>query len=86
MRNKYKQIIKNLETALEIAKSDAKFWERLYSGANKVDTGGTWLECALKLRADKAELQKQYDELYKEYIDLLTKHEMLLGIRKEGKQ
>lgn len=48
MRNKYKQIIKNLETALEIAKSDAKFWERLYSGANKVDTGGTWLECALK--------------------------------------
>lgn len=87
MWKKYKQIIKCLEIELEITKSDAKFWKGLYHDAIiKADTGGTWLECAFKLRADKAELQKQYDELNEKYIDLLTKHEILLGIKKENKQ
>ena len=39
-----------------------------------------------EVSTEKTELQKQYDELYEKYIDLRTKHEILLGIRKEKEQ
>lgn len=32
------------------------------------------------------EQNDKYNKLYKEYVDLLTKHEILLGIKKENKQ
>lgn len=39
-----------------------------------------------EVSTENAELQKKYNELYEKYIDLLTKHEILLGIKKGSKQ
>lgn len=83
-KNQLQQINNDLGFQLGIIKADTKSLEKTNTEL-KVDN---WMlrSKLSEVSTENAELQKQYDELNEKYIDLLTKHVILLGIKKENKQ